>query len=85
MPYIKKPGYGRRAFIAYGLFNLILLFTLAVVTFFLSPFMDRWYVILPVVAGFIISEWIIIAETIGPIVQDWIKQEEYVADEPRKS
>ncbi len=75
---MKKPGYMLRACIAWIIWNAILLFTLAVVVYICRPIMDRWYVMIPLLVGIVASEWIIMAETIAPIISDWIKQEEDV-------
>jgi len=80
---VKKQGYMGRAVMAWCIFNAILFVTLAVLVYLLGPFLDRWYVLIPMLVGVIVSEWIIMAETIAPIVKDWIKQEEWV-EEPRK-
>jgi len=80
MAYVKKPGYMFRAVVAWFIFNAILLATLAAVVYILGPYMNVWYVQIPLLIGVIISEWIIMAETIAPVVKEWIKQEEYVDD-----
>lgn len=83
--HMKRPGYMRRACLAWVVLNSVLIFTLAAIVFVLGPYTDRWYVTVPLIVGVVISEWIIMAETIAPIVKDWIKQEEYVKDGDKPS
>lgn len=83
--YMRKPGYMKRAVIAWCILNGILLFTLAAFVFILGDYMDRWYVMIPMLIGVVISEWIIMGETIAPIIKDWIKQEELVEDGQKPS
>ena len=84
MGYQKKPGYMFRAVIAWFIFNIILLATLAAVVYILGPHMNVWYVQIPLLIGVIVSEWIIMGETIAPVIKEWIKQEEYVEDEAKR-
>ena len=84
MKLVKKPGYMKRAVIAWFIFNGILVFTLAVVVYLVGGLLDRWFVMVPLLIGVIVSEWIIMVETVAPIVKDWIKQEEWVEEKPEK-
>lgn len=77
---IKKPGYMGRACIAWVILNTILIFTLAAVIYVVGTYIDRWYVMIPIIVGVVVSEWVIMSETIAPIISDWIKQEETVED-----
>lgn len=79
---IKKPGYMLRAVLAWCIFNAILLFSLAAVVYVLGDF-RAWYIQVPLIVGVVVSEWIIMGETIAPIIKDWIKQEEWV-EEPKQ-
>lgn len=76
--YEKRPGFMFRACIAWVILNAILLFTLAALVFVLGDNVDRWYAMIPLVLAVVVSEWIIMAETIAPIIKDWIQQVEYV-------
>lgn len=80
MSYKKKPGYMFRAVVAWCIFNAILFATLAAVVWLLQGYLNVWFVQLPLLIGVIVSEWIIMAETIAPVVKEWITQEEYVED-----
>jgi len=80
MPYQKKPGYMGRAVVAFFLLNLIMLGFTALLVWVAGEYADRWFVMIPVVVGMIIAEAVIMAETIAPIIRDWIKQETYVED-----
>lgn len=75
---LKKPGYMFRACIAWVILNAVLLFTLAALIYILKGYLSVWYVMIPIIVAVVVSEWVIMAETIAPIVKDWIKQEEYV-------
>lgn len=83
MPHVKKPGYMKRAIIAWCIFNSILILTLALIVWILGPWTNQWFVMIPLLIAIVVSEWIIMAETIAPIIKEWIKQEEYVPDPPR--
>jgi hypothetical protein len=78
---VKKPGYMGRAVMAWVIFNTILFVTLGVMIYLLGPFLDRWYVVVPTLVGVIVSECVIMAETIAPIIEDWIAQEEWVGED----
>lgn len=75
---VKRPGYMLRACVAWTILNAVLLFTLAALVYVLGDYIDRWFVMVPLILGVVVSEWVIMAETIAPIIADWIKQEEYV-------
>lgn len=75
---VKKPGYMGRAVIAWLIFNGILLFTLAAVVYIVDDYLQQWFVVLPLIIGVVVSEWIIMGETIAPVIKEWITQEEYV-------
>lgn len=72
---VKKPGYMLRAMLAWIIFNVILLATLGAIVFVLGDYRGAWFVQVPLIIGVIVSEWIILGETIAPIIKDWIKQE----------
>lgn len=74
---VKKPGYMWRAVIAWFIFNVILLGTLSIVVWLLGGYDPVWYIQLPMILAVIVSEWVIMIETIAPVIRDWIKQEEY--------
>jgi len=80
MAHMKKPGVFKRATIAWFMLNAVLVITLAVTVYMVSPWMDSGYVVVPLLIAFIGAEWWIMAETLAPIVRDWIRQEEYVSD-----
>lgn len=82
---LKKPGYMLRACVAWVIFNSILIFTLAMTVYVIRPWMASWYVMVPLLVAVVVSEWIIMGETIAPIIKDWIKQEEYVKDGEKPS
>lgn len=75
---VKKPGYMARACVAWIVLNAVVLFTLAAVVYVVGTYIDRWYVMIPIIVGVVVSEWVIMAETLAPIIADWIKQEESV-------
>lgn len=77
---VKKPGYMLRAVVAWSIFNAILFVTLGILVYLLTPFLDRWFVVIPILVGVIVSEWMIMVETIAPIVKEWIAQEEWVEE-----
>lgn len=78
MTTVKKPGYMFRACVVWIILNTILLITLAALVYVLKGYVAQWFVTIPIIIGVVASEWIILAETIAPIMSDWIKQEEYV-------
>ena len=81
MRYVKKPGYMTRAVVAWLILNGIMIFTLAVVVWIIPrEFLGHWFVMIPLLVGIVVSEWIIMAETVAPIIKDWIKQEMQVED-----
>ena len=82
--FVKKKGFMFRACIAWAIYNSILLLTLAAVVYLVLPYMREWYVMLPLLVAVVASEWIIMSETVAPVIQDWIKQETWVADEKPK-
>ena len=78
---IKRPGYMFRACVAWVILNFVVLVTLAALVFILpGDQLSQWYVMIPLVVAVVISQWIIMGETIAPIIKDWIKQEEWVSD-----
>lgn len=85
MPQVNKPGYMFRACVAWVILNAVLLFTLAALIYILRPYLAVWYVMIPIIVAVVVSEWVIMGETIAPIVKDWIKQEEYVKDGDKPS
>ncbi len=85
MATVTKPGYMRRAVIAWCILNGILIATLALIVFVIEPWMKEWYVMVPLLIAVVVSEWIIMAETIGPIIRDWIKQDEYLNEGEKPS
>ena len=83
---IKRPGYMFRACIAWVILNAVLIFTLAALVFVLPrDQLSQWYVMIPVIVAVVVSQWIIMSETIAPIIKEWIKQEEYVHDNEKPS
>ena len=78
--YVKRPGYMFRACIAWLILNSVLLFTLAALVYILQEHIAQWYAMIPTIVGVVVSEWIIMGETIAPIISDWIKQEEHISD-----
>lgn len=78
MEYVKKPGYMKRAIVAWFVLNLAMFLVLGAVSWFLAPFLNAWYVIAPIIIALVITEWSITAQTIAPIVSEWIAQEEVV-------
>jgi hypothetical protein len=84
MRLVKKPGFGRRAFAAFLLLDAIAAAIMLALIWLLRPYMEYWYVILPITLGFLVSQFVILNETIWPVLKDWITQEEYVSDETRK-
>ena len=80
---LKKPGWMKRAIVAWFVLNT----TLAAVLYgfiWLLAYADiehRWYTIIPLMLVFFIGEVWIINETIGPVlykVKEWIFQEESI-------
>lgn len=83
---MKRPGYMLRACVAWVILNAVLIFTLAALVFVLPrDQLSQWYVMIPLIIAVVVSQWIIMAETIAPIIKEWIKQEEYVKDGERPS
>lgn len=85
MPHVKRPGYMKRAVIAWCLLNGIMIAMLAILIYLIGPYIDRWYVMIPLLVAILVSEFIIMTETIAPIIKEWIKQEEYVTDGQKPS
>jgi hypothetical protein len=78
---VKKPGYMMRAVVAWIILNTILLVVLLAVVWLVgSDNVTNWYIAVPLLIGIIVSEWIIMAETVAPVIFDWIKQEEWKED-----
>jgi len=75
----------RRACVAWVILNAVLLFTLAAIVYILGGSPSQWFIVVPLIVGVVISEWIIMAETIAPIIKDWIKQEEWVEEDRERS
>jgi hypothetical protein len=79
---VKKPGYMMRAVVAWCIYNAIAIFTLSVILYVVGLFapavLGTWFVIIPLMIGIIASEWIIFADTIAPVIKEWIRQESYV-------
>lgn len=75
----------KRATIAWFVLNLAMMLTLAVIVYVVRPWMENWYIALPILLSVVVTEWMITAETIAPIVRDWIKGEEYVVDGEKPS
>lgn len=71
----KKDGYMFRAVVAWIILNIILLGTLGVVVWIVGGY-QVWFIQLPLVVAIIGSEWAIMVETIGPVIRDWIRQEQ---------
>lgn len=80
MPYVNKPGFGQRAFVAFALLDCFAGCVLLVLLYLLRPYLDYWYVILPITLGFMISQVAILDATIWPVLKDWIEQRTYVSD-----
>lgn len=85
MTYTKKPGYMRRACVAWVILNAVLFATLAALVFILGPYVNQWFVMVPIIIAVVASQWIIMGETIAPIIKEWIKQEELVKDGEKPS
>lgn len=81
---VKKSGYMFRAVVSWVIFNAILLFTLAAVVFILGgagnslELMTQWYIMVPLLLAVVVSEWVIMLETIAPVVSEWINQTTWV-------
>lgn len=83
---MKRPGYMLRACVAWIILNAVLIFTLSALVFVLPrDQLSQWYVMIPIILAVVVSQWIIMAETIAPIIKEWIKQEEYVKDGEKPS
>lgn len=83
---MKRPGYMLRACVAWIILNAVLIFTLSALVFVLPrEELSQWYVMIPIIIAVVVSQWIIMAETIAPIIKEWIKQEEYVKDGDKPS
>lgn len=85
MSYVKKPGFMSRAIIAWIFLNVAMFLTLGIAVYFLNPYLDNWYVILPIMVTTIISELYITSDTVYPVVKEWINQKEYVKDDEKPS
>jgi len=86
MTTVKRPGYMLRACIAWVILNTVLIFTLAALVFVLPrDQLSQWYVMIPIIVAVVVSQWIIMGETIAPIIKEWIKQEEYIGDGKKPS
>jgi hypothetical protein len=83
---VKRPGYMLRACVAWVILNAVLIFTLSALVFVLPrDQLAQWYVMIPIIVAVVASQWIIMGETIAPIIKEWIKQEEYVKDGEKPS
>jgi hypothetical protein len=85
MAHVKRPGYMKRAVIAWCLLNGIMIAMLAILVYLIGPYVDRWYVMIPLLVAILVSEFVIMTETIAPIIKEWIKQEEYISDGQKPS
>jgi hypothetical protein len=83
--YVKKPGFMGRAIVAWVVLNVAMFVTLGVSVYFLGPFLNAWYVILPILLVTIVSEVMITGDTVYPVVRQWIDQEEYVKEGEKPS
>jgi hypothetical protein len=76
---VKKPGYMFRACVAWFIYNFIALGTLAVIVWLVGPnVLNQWYVLVPIIVIIVVTEYAAFMDTIGPVIRDWVKQEEYV-------
>lgn len=83
---MKRPGYMLRACVAWVILNFVVIVTLGALVFVLpKDQLSQWYVMIPLLVAVVISQWIIMGETIAPIIKEWIKQEEYVRDGEKPS
>lgn len=82
---VRKPGFMGRACVAWAVLNVAMFVSLGIFVYFLNPWLNAWYVILPVVVATIATEWVITSETIAPIIREWIIQEEYVKEGEKPS
>lgn len=82
---IQKPGAALRATFAFFLLNLPLVITVAAVYMLSGGMTAEWWVrgILAIMVA--VAEAVIVVETVGPPLRDWIKSEEYVAEGDRPS
>ena len=83
--HLKKPGTALRATVAFGLLNLPLIITTAVVYHLGGGETAEWWVRGILAIGVAIAEFSIVVSTIGPPLYDWIKSEEYVPDNEKPS
>jgi hypothetical protein len=74
-----------RAIVAWVVLNVAMFVTLGVSVYFLGPFLNAWYVILPILLVTIVSEVMITGDTVYPVVRQWIDQEEYVKEGEKPS
>lgn len=65
-------GYMSRAIIAWFIFNAILIGTLAIVVWLLGGYQPVWFIQLPMIVAVISAEWVIMIETIAPVIKRWI-------------
>lgn len=77
---VAKPGIMGRAVTAWFVLNLIMVVTLAIIVYLVNPWMNNWYIALPLMVACVITEWIITTDTIAPFVRKWIAGEETVKD-----
>lgn len=71
-----KPGYMKRAVAAWCILNATMILMLIFIVWLVGPWLDRWYTMVPLLIGVIITEMVIMSETVAPIMRDWIRQEE---------
>lgn len=83
--HVKRPGYMFRAVVAWCIFNSILFVTLGAIVYLVGNYLDRWFVMIPMMMAVVGSEWIIMSETIAPVIKDWVKQEEFVTEGQKPS
>lgn len=77
---MKKPGRMQRAVTAWFVLNLALGLVFGVSVWVMQPYMSNWYVALPMLLAFIISETSITTQTIQPILADWIDGSYWIDD-----
>lgn len=82
---VKRPGMMWRATAAWLVLNVAMLATLAIIVYVVQPWMQNWYIALPILVSVVVTEWMITSETIAPIVREWIKGEELVKDGEKPS
>lgn len=82
---VQRPGVALRATAAFGLLNMALILTAAVVYYLAGAGSAEWWARGLIAICFAISEFAIVTTTIGPPLYEWVAGKEWVRDGEKPS